>query len=231
MNKQEFITAINQDFKNIPSDFFNQIEKYKNFLVKNNKEFNLTKLDSNDLVYGKYFYESLIPYKDIKFNRNINVLDIGSGSGIPGILIKLMYPEINLVLIDSTQKKVKFLNDLINELKLTNVKAMCKRAEEIDISDIEMFDIVTSRAVARLKIILELSVQYAKEGGLIIEPKSKNYQQEELEANQIVDKLSLHKIKDIEFISKNNKFHHIFIYKKINKTNDKYPRKWKEIIK
>ena len=229
MNKSQFKEIVKKNFKNISNDFFNQIEVYKNFVQTKNKLFNLTSLANDEVIYQKYFFDSIIDYKQINFSKINSVLDIGSGSGIPGIMIKLLFRHINLTIIEATTKKVKFLNELVNQLKLQNVTIINKRAEEIKNNEYETFDLVTSRAVAELKILLEISAPYTKVLGLIIEPKSKKYDQELISAKEIIKELNLSLVNEYDFNS-NGVLHHTFVFKKNKKTNHKYPRNWKQII-
>jgi 16S rRNA (guanine527-N7)-methyltransferase len=172
MNKIEFINNIQKIFKNIPLNFFDQIEKYKEFLQEYNQKTNLTRLDDERIIYAEYFYESIIPYKDCNFINVNKVLDIGSGSGIPGIILKLLCPNISLTIIEANNKKCVFLKQLCKHLKIDAV-ILNQRAEKILSHQREHFDLVTSRAVAPLSIIVELSLPYLKINGLLIEPKSR----------------------------------------------------------
>lgn len=229
MNKLQFKELIQKNFKNIPNDFFDLIEKYKNFVQTKNKLFNLTNFANDEVIYQKYFFDSIIDYKPIDFLKINNVLDIGSGSGIPGIIIKLLFRHINLTIIEATNKKVKFLNELVNYLNLQNITIINKRAEKINDNEYESFDLVTSRAVAELRVLLEISTPYAKISGLIVEPKSKKYNQELIGAKNIMEELDLSLINEYDFNS-NKVLHHTFVFKKNKKTNHKYPRNWKQII-
>lgn len=227
MTKEQFKNDIELNFNNIPNNFFDNIEIYKDFLQKENKIHNLTNLAFDDKIYQEYFFDSLIPFQGIDL-KNKKILDIGSGSGIPGILLLLLEITIELTIIESNLKKINFMKDLCNVLELNNVSFFYQRAEEIENEDREYFDIVTSRAVSRLKNLIEISVPYLKIGGILIEPKSLNCDQEQLEAIDIINELK------IELLSKkstiNEKTITTLIYKKIFKTSTKYPRTWKEII-
>jgi 16S rRNA (guanine527-N7)-methyltransferase len=225
MNKQEFQQLIQDDFPIVTHDFFNQVELYKKIIIVNNETINLTSLASEEKIYGDYFYDSLIVYKNIDFDKYKSVLDIGSGSGIPGALLKLLFPQIKLTIIESNIKKCNFMKLLVKELNLDNIVILNKRAEEIDVNDYEKFDIVTSRAVAPLKIIMELSVPYCKVGGLIIQPKSKNFINERKDFSKLLPSLNISLVSLDNFVSKNNHEHHVFIYKKNKVTNRRFPRK------
>lgn len=230
MDQNEFIKLIKKNFINVDKLFFDNIEKYKIVLQNYANKFNLSKLINEDKIYSEYFYNSIIPYSKINFNEITTVLDIGSGSGIPGVIIKLIYPHIKLTIIEATTKKVEFLKILMSEL---NIKAniINKRAENISTNEYETFDLVTSRAVAALKVLLEISTPYCKINKYIVEPKSIKASDELLASSKIIKLLNLKLIDEIKFTSENEYFHDVLIFKKLAKTNHKYPRSWKEIIK
>jgi 16S rRNA (guanine527-N7)-methyltransferase len=223
MNREKFRKSITEIFTDTDEIFFQQIEIYKNFLQEYNHKMNLTRLDSEEKIYSEYFYESVVPYKDINFKNAISILDVGSGSGIPGIVLKLLYPHIQLTIIESSHKKCVFLNELIIKLNI-DVKILNQRAEIIRPDLRESFDLVTSRAVAPLLIILELSLPYLKIGGICIEPKSKNGLHEIIGIETIINKLGGKLLLTKQFTSINNKLHVVINVKKIKHTNIIYPR-------
>lgn len=229
VDKNDFATLINKFFPNCDKDFSNRIEKYKEFLQLKNKEFNLTRLDKESIVYEQYFFNSLIPYQNIINNDSLKILDIGSGSGIPGVALLCLFPNLQLTIIEPNKKKCVFLNELV---KILNLKAniLNTRAEEVEKKYINYFDIVTSRAVAELKIILEISSIYCKINGMIIVPKSNNYSIELSNAKNIVTILKLNNYK-INTFDMQNYHHNVFVFKKTTATPNGYPRTWKEIIK
>lgn len=230
MNQLEFKEEILKVFPNTSDEFFTKIEIYKNFLNKENQKFNLTRLD-NEKVYSDYFYESLIPYQAVDFSNINRVLDIGSGSGIPGVVLKLMYPHLHVDLLESSGKKCEFLNKLIKKLELKDIFVVNRRAEEINDADRETYDMATSRAVSELKVLLEISAPYVKVGGYIIEPKSQKYADELKASQSIIKQLCLKETNSNSFVSVNGIFHYVFFFVKEKPTNHKYPRKWSQIIK
>ncbi|MDE5599564.1 MAG: 16S rRNA (guanine(527)-N(7))-methyltransferase RsmG, partial [Ureaplasma sp.] len=200
MTKDEFIDYLKLKL-NLSDDKLDLIFKYKDFLQSQNKISNLTRLDSEKLVYSSYFLESLMPFINMNFKpvQNQSLLDIGTGSGIPGVLLKIVYPELNVTLIESNSKKINFLSKLIELLKLENISIIQGRSEEIIKNQnlYEKFDFVTSRAVSSLHNILELSTGYCKVDGLIIEPKSIKSEIELLNANSIINNLDLQLVNNI----------------------------------
>lgn len=228
MNKLEFEKELKKIFPQINNEIFINFEIYKNFLQSENNKYNLTRLDSNENIYEDYFFESLLPYKDLDFN-NKELLDIGSGSGIPGIALKILFPEMILTILESNEKKINFMKNLCNELKIINVNFLLMRAEGITDVLREKFDVVTSRAVAPLNRILEISVPYAKVGGMIIEPKSQNLEDELEKSKKIIEKLNINILEIKQYTFK--KIHNVIFFNKSTKTNKNFPRKWQEIIK
>ncbi|MDE6289369.1 MAG: 16S rRNA (guanine(527)-N(7))-methyltransferase RsmG [Ureaplasma sp.] len=233
MTKDEFIDYLKLNL-NLSDDKLDLIFKYKDFLQSQNKISNLTRLDSEKLVYSSYFLESLMPFINMNFKpvQNQSLLDIGTGSGIPGVLLKIVYPELNVTLIESNSKKINFLSKLIELLKLENISIIQGRSEEIIRNQdlYEKFDFVTSRAVSSLHNILELSAGYCKVNGLIIEPKSIKSEIELLNANSIINNLDLQLVNNIKY-EFNDKQNNVLIFKKQKETNRKYPRTWAQILK
>lgn len=231
MNKKEFKEIITTLFPNVNEQFFAKIEIYKEFLQQYNENVNLTNLCDEQKVYGDYFYESVVPYAHIDFSKIISVLDIGSGSGIPGVVLKLLFNNIALTIIESNNKKVTFLKALCDKLDLNDVKVLYTRAENITNSQRESFDLVTSRAVAPLKPILEISIPYAKINGIILEPKSKNYKNESVGLEKLVSELGGGNIQVKNFESVQGIEHNVVIIEKVSLTPNAYPRQWSKIIK
>lgn len=231
MNKNEFILAVKKNFNinNIDS-VIEKIDKYIVLLNEYNNKFNLTRLNKDEIIYSQYFYETLIPYINFDFTNIVEVLDIGSGSGIPGIVLKIFFSHIHLTIIESNQKKCDFLKILVEELNLENVNIVCNRAENCKNQFKEYFDLVTCRAVASLKILLELSFPLTKINGKIILPKSINYLDELKEARNIINLLEATNYQIVQTDYNQKKFN-TFIFNKFKKTPLIFPRPWKEIIK
>ena len=133
----------------------NQLEMYYEILIEYNKVMNLTGITNKEDVYLKHFYDSLTISKIIDLNNYNSLCDIGTGAGFPGIVLKIFYPNLKVTLIDSLNKRINFLNDVIQKLKLTNIEAIHCRIEEYAKINREKYDIVTARAVAPLNILLK----------------------------------------------------------------------------
>lgn len=208
-----------------------QLNRYYELIVEYNKVMNLTGITEKEQVYLKHFYDSLTIAKVIDLNKEETLCDIGTGAGFPGIVLKILFPNLKITLIDSLNKRIEFLKIVIKELNLNNIEAIHTRAEEYAIKNIEKFDVVTSRAVAPLNILLELSIPLIKTNKYFISYKG-NISREIIESENALKQLDskIDKIEEFE-LPKENSNRTIIKIKKINKTNKKYPRKFSEIKK
>ena len=144
------------------------LEQYYNFLIQYNEHTNITAITKKDDVYIKHFLDSLMVTKSIDLNHINNLIDIGSGAGFPGIVLKIFFPNIKIILLDSNNKKTTFLNEVIKKLNLKDIQVVNLRAEEYMKNHLNEFDICISRAVAYIDIITSLSLPFIKEGGSVI---------------------------------------------------------------
>lgn len=207
------------------------LEKYKNMLILYNKKFNLTAIKTSEEIYLKHFYDSLTLIKAIDLKEKLKLLDIGTGAGFPGLVLKIMFPNLDITLLDSNNKKITFLEAVIKELQLVNIKCIYGRAEELNDSYREYFDIITSRAVSHLRIISELSLPYLKVNGLFL-PMKGNISSELMESKQTFKILNSKVIDIIEFkLPIENSNRSIAIIKKISSLDTIYPRPYDKIIK
>ena len=168
MNKNKFIEEIEKLGIEVTDKKLEQLEKYYELLVEYNKVMNLTGITEQDEVYLKHFYDSLTISKIIDLKEENSLCDLGSGAGFPGIVIKIFYPKLKIVLVDSLNKRINFLNIVIKELGLENIVAIHDRIEEFAKENEEKFDIVTARAVAPLNILLELGIKLVSVGKYFI---------------------------------------------------------------
>lgn len=231
MNIETFIKEVEKLNISVTKENLLSLAKYKDLLVEYNKKFNLTAIKSDEEIYLKHFYDSLTLIKAYSINGNLKLLDIGTGAGFPGLVLKIFYPDLELTLLDSNHKKIAFLEVVIKELNLKNVTCINSRAENLPKTYREYFDIVTSRAVAHLRILLELSIPYLKVGGKLIAMKGLS-EDEIKESAKILEKLDSTIVDTIKFnlpIEGSNRS--LVIIQKNKKTNEIYPRSYDKIVK
>jgi 16S rRNA (guanine527-N7)-methyltransferase len=166
-------------FYSINEKQLNQFTQYYEMLVVANKKINLTAITSCDEVYKKHFIDSLSIIKydfTAAFDNNLKVIDVGTGAGFPGIPLKIAYPQLNLTLLDSLNKRVDFLNEVIMQLGLSDIKAIHGRAEDFAHQDAfrEKYDLCVSRAVANLSTLTEYCLPFVKLNCMFIAYKSNN---------------------------------------------------------
>ena len=208
-----------------------QLNRYFELLVEWNEKMNLTGITEKNEVYLKHFYDSLLGFlmfEDIKSCQTL--CDVGSGAGFPALPVKIVYPHLKMDLVDSLGKRVNFLNHVIKETNLENIKAYHSRAEEYTMKHRESFDIVTARAVARLNVLAELCVPLVKQGGYFIALKGQTGQEELEESKKALDTLGvkLLEVKNIQLPEDAGARTNIYT-KKDKKTPNKYPRAFGQI--
>lgn len=168
MNRETFVEELKKIGIEITEEQLNQLEKYYELLIDWNEKINLTTITNHDDVFLKHFYDSLTLFKEIDLNKEVSLCDVGSGAGFPGIVIKIMFPKVKITLIDSLQKRVNYLNSIINDLGLKDIIAIHSRMEDYSREHTEEFDYITARAVADLSIITEVSVRALKLNGHLV---------------------------------------------------------------
>lgn len=207
-----------------------QLEKYYELLIEYNKVMNLTNIVEKDQVYLKHFYDSLTIIKIIDLNKVNSLCDIGTGAGFPGMVLKIVFPNLKVTLLDSLNKRINFLNKVIEELDLKNIETIHTRAEDYAKENRNKFDITTARAVAHLSTLLEYSIPMTKENGYFVALKG-NIEQEKEEVENALKVLNS-KIEDIIYFKlPDNQGIRSLIKIKKEKDNKKYPRKNSEIKK
>ncbi len=230
MTKEEFYKKLKEikiELKPLQKE---QFENYYKFLNEYNNHTNITAITNKEDVYLKHFYDSALLATTIDFNKVTNLLDIGCGAGFPGIVIKILYPHINLTLLDSNNKKTKFCEYIIKELDLKDVVIINKRAEDYIENKREYFDVVTARAVKNLNILNELAIPYVKLNGYFIAMKS-SIDNELKESMNGINILGAKYIKTINITKDILGLRNFVIIKKIKETEKKYPRNYSNIIK
>ena len=230
MSKEEFLIKTKELGITITEEMLNKLDTYYHILKEENNKYNLTRIIEEDAVYLKHFYDSLTITKVIDIN-NQSICDIGSGAGFPGLVLAICFPNTKLTLIESNGKKCNFLNIAKDKLNLTNVTILNARAEEFSKNNREVFDIVTARAVAPLKHLLEYSVPLLKIGGYFITMKA-NVENEEVNITNYYNKLNIKEVTiEVFNLPKEDSIRTIIKYQKLKETDSKYPRRYSEIIK
>lgn len=229
MNLDLFIEETKKLGIELTSQQLEKLNQFYELLISWNKKMNLTRIIEKEDVYLKHFYDSLTLSKVIDLNQYLTICDVGSGAGFPGIVLKICFPNLKITLLDSLQKRVNYLNEIIKELDLKNIEAIHTRAEDYAKQNREKFDIVTARAVANLKILSELCIPMVKVNGLFIAMKA-NIEEEIENSTEILNKLDS-KIERIEtfYLPIENSIRNIILIEKLKPTNTLYPRRIEKI--
>ena len=171
MNKEEFILALKELSIELTEEKEKQLEQYYEILMEENEKINLTAITEKQQVYLKHFYDSATINHTIDLTQEKTLCDIGSGAGFPGIVLKILFPNLKITLIDSLQKRVTFLNKVIQELNLKEIEAISFRIEEFSRQNINRFDLVVARAVAPLNVLIEYAMPMVKVGKFFLAMK------------------------------------------------------------
>lgn len=208
-------------------DTIEKFEQFRHTLIETNKYLNLTSITEEEEVNYKHFLDSLLPMKKIEFKENAKVIDIGTGGGFPGLPMKFYRDDLDITLLDSLNKRIKFLKDTIYKIELSNIEAIHGRAEELGRQKQyrEVYDYAISRAVSRLNTLVEYSLPFVKVGGYFISMKGPSGKEEAEEAKNAI-KLLGGEISDIiEYqLDYEDSDRTLVVIKKISPTPKKYPR-------
>ena len=208
MNKEEFIEELEKLGITPTPRQLEQLEKYYELLVEWNNKINLTRIIEKEDVYLKHFYDSLTISKVVDLNKYSTLLDFGTGAGFPGIVLKIMYPELEITLVDSLNKRIIFLNEVIKELKLEKITAKHERVENLDKKH---YDIVTTRAVANLEKLIVYTKDLIDDTTLFI-PLKANVDEEITSTQKELNKNKLEILKREEFyLPKENSLRNILV--------------------
>lgn len=230
MNKKEFIIEVEKLGIKLTEEQLHQFETYCDFLLEKNKVVNLTAIKDKESVYLKHFYDCITIFKSGVITPLSKILDIGSGAGFPGMVIKIIEPSIDLTLLDSNNKKIDFISELAHKLNIKGINFVHLRSEEYFPLVHDEFDIVTARAVANLNTLSELAIPFVKVGGYFLAMKGSK---EEL--NDAKDAISIlgGAIEDTTQFKLPKEFSErtIVKIKKVAKTPSIYPRRYDKIVK
>ena len=228
MNEQQFIEALRAKGIELSERQIEQFRTYFTELVEWNEKMNLTAITDEPSVYLKHFYDSISAAFYVDFKKEMTVCDVGAGAGFPSIPLKICYPQIELTIVDSLNKRITFLNHLADELQLANVHFVHARAEEFGKNKAyrEQFDLVTARAVARLSVLSELCVPLVKKGGKFVAMKGAAGPEELVDAKSALNILGVELVEQFDFeLPEEDSERTIYVFDKVKTTPKKYPRK------
>lgn len=225
-NKEKLINDAKSIGVELTEFHVKQFEEYQDIMLDWNEKINLTAITEEDDIITKHFIDSLYCLEYIK--PGDKVIDIGTGAGFPGVPIKIVSRETKVTLLDSLNKRIVYLNDVIDKLKLKNIEAIHGRAEEFGVKPEyrEEYDVVTARAVANLTVLSEYCLPFAKVNGVFVCMKGSEYKDELQEARGHIEELGGKVINVQEVILPNSDINHtIIVIKKVHSTPKKFPRR------
>ena len=225
---EKFVAQLRELKEGLNDEQEQMFEQYYDLLIEWNNKLNLTRITSKAEVYEKHFLDSIAVTKIISLRKPHKLIDIGTGAGFPGIPLKIMYPELEVLLLDSLGKRVSFLDEVIKILELKSIRALKGRAEDLarDTDYRKGYDVAVSRAVANLAILSEYNLPFLKLGGSFVAYKSESVSDELGEAKNAIKTLG-GKIQKVEkfYLPKTNISRTFIIIEKVNETPEKYPRR------
>ncbi len=210
-----------------------KLNLYGNLLVEWNEKMNLTAITDPDGVLLKHFYDCILFFKNVNVPKNAKVIDVGTGAGFPGLVLKIVRPDLEVTLLDSLNKRITFLNEVIAQLGLTGIKAVHSRAEEggKNADHREKYDIACARAVAAMPVLLEYCTPFVKVGGQFVSMKGPSVSEEIALCENAIKQLRLEKPTIICETLPTEEQRAFAIFKKISQTPPKYPRNSGKIAK
>lgn len=205
----------------------NQFLLYYEMLIEQNKVMNLTAIIDYEEVMKKHFIDSLSLVKAYDLSKPVSVIDVGTGAGFPGVPLKIAFPDLKVTLLDSLNKRVSFLDSVIDALGLTGIEAIHGRAEDFARNSLrEKYDLCVSRAVANLSTLSEYCLPFVKVGGKFISYKSEKIAEEKIAAQNAITILGGKVAGQMEFTLPDcDIYRNLFVIEKVKSTPKKYPRK------
>ena len=229
MNPEKFVIELSKHKFELTDKQKQQFKLYFKMLIEVNEHVNLTRITEEDEVYLKHFYDSITPLFTFGavFKDGATLCDVGAGAGFPSIPLKILKPGLKVTIVDSLQKRLNFLKDLISELGLTDVELVHGRAEDVGQNKLyrERFDIVTARAVARMSVLSEYCLPLVKKGGYFVALKGPKAEDELDDGKKALEVLGGKLIKDEELtLPASEEERTLVLVQKVKSTPKKYPR-------
>ncbi len=217
----------------ITEDIKNKLNLYGNLLVEWNEKINLTAITDPEGVLFKHFYDCILFLKNVSLPQAASVVDVGTGAGFPGMVLKIVRPDLKVTLLDSLNKRLVFLQEVISALGLSGIETVHSRAEDAGKSPLyrESFDIATARAVAAMSILLEYCLPLVKKGGEFVAMKGPSAVEELSLCGNCLKLLGGEKPRIFTETLTGDEERVFLICKKISQTPSKYPRKPRDISK
>lgn len=229
MNIDEFKIEVKKLGIEVTDEEISKLEKYADLLKEWNEKINLTAITEKEQVFLKHFYDSLTLVKIINLDKVGNLCDLGTGAGFPGLVLKIFFPQLKLTLVDALNKRINFLDVVVKELFLENVTLVHARAEEYGKGHRECFDVVTARALSSFPILLEYSASLLKVHGHLIAMRGLDDSSDGIDALKVLN-LKINNVLEFKlpFEESNRTLVDVI---KVDKTPQKYPRRYAEIKK
>ena len=229
MNLNNFIKEVEKLNIHLSEKQLEQLEEFYNLLIEYNEKVNLTRITEKEEVYLKHFYDSLTLIKAIDLTKGLTVCDVGTGAGFPGIVLKICFPQLKVTLVETLQKRVRFLYLVKEKLNLKDLFICKERAEIFATNNRNKYDLVTSRAMARLNILNEICIPLLKVNGYFI-PMKGSIEGELEEASNSIKELNSELENVVSFtLPIENSIRNLVIIKKKGDNKTIYPRSFNEI--
>lgn len=229
MNLNNFIKEVEKLNIHLSEKQLEQLEEFYNLLIEYNEKVNLTRITEKEEVYLKHFYDSLTLIKAIDLTKGLTVCDVGTGAGFPGIVLKICFPQLKVTLVETLQKRVRFLYLVKEKLNLKDLFICKERAEIFATNNRNKYDLVTSRAMARLNILNEMCIPLLKVNGYFI-PMKGSIEGELEEASNSIKELNSELENVVSFtLPIENSIRNLVIIKKKGDNKTIYPRSFNEI--
>ncbi len=232
MNKELLLQGANALGLSIGSNQWEQFAAYSALLKEWNEKMNLTAIVDDDGIAIKHFLDSILPLAHIDFPEGASLADVGTGAGFPGLPIKIVRPDFQVTLIDALNKRVKFLETVCDALHLSGVSCIHGRAEDLgkDKDYREQFDVLTSRAVANLKVLCEYCLPFVKVGGVFVALKAQEVEEELLTAKPMIGTLGgkVEQVIDAP-LPQTDMMRKLVVIRKVAPTPSQFPRRANKI--